>query len=226
MTRESKSIYGRLMHNIITLKFKPGERLREIDISEKYDLSRTPIRDVFKKLENDELLEIHSKSGSFVTKIDMNGIADIMFLRSAVEYQVLNSVKGKFSPNEIKFLRDNLAMQQSLCQSKRSTEDEAFANALFDLDNNFHKFIYEKDGKESTLDLLNYNFLNYQRFRFLTFFRDDYDLDKLLRIHTEMVDALEDPDHHDFTEIVHRHNYSGFHGIEKVKEKHPEYFKD
>ena len=49
-------------------------------LTRKIHVSRTPMRDVFKKLESDKLLVIYSQSGSYVTKIDLSGISDIMTL--------------------------------------------------------------------------------------------------------------------------------------------------
>ncbi|MCI1735217.1 MAG: GntR family transcriptional regulator [Bacilli bacterium] len=224
MTKDIEPIYNKILSSIVTLKMKPGERLRENEVSTKYKVSRTPIRDVFKKLENDNLLEIRSKSGTFVTKIDLKGITDIMFLRSSVEFQVLDAIKGTLTAEEIQALRANLAQQAKLRETKKDSTDDAFANSLFDLDNSFHEAIYAKDKKESVLQLLNSTYPAYQRFRFLTFFRDDNDLDALLALHTKMLDVLEKPDNDGLRNIVYQHNFSGLNGINKVKDRHPEYF--
>ena len=44
-------IYNELKRDIILLKIKPGESISEIELTKKYKISRTPIRDIIKRLE-------------------------------------------------------------------------------------------------------------------------------------------------------------------------------
>ena len=71
MTKDSLAIYQSISNDIITMKLKPGDMLKEIEVANKFNVSRTPIRDVFKRLEYDKLLDIHSQKGSFVSKINL-----------------------------------------------------------------------------------------------------------------------------------------------------------
>ncbi len=224
MTKDVEQIYQKIQNSIVMLKLKPGDRLREIEVSEQFNVSRTPIRDVFKKLEQDGLLEIHSQSGSFVTKIDLKGITDLMYVRSSVEYQVLLGLMGKLSTADFDKMRSYLTCQKELADKNATNTN--FANKYFSLDNDFHQFIYKKANQSHVLDLLNNNFPSFQRYRFLTFLRDDAELNKLSDIHSAMVDCLEQHNTDDLRNIVYVHNYSGLTGIDKVKERHPDYFLD
>jgi len=105
MTKDIEAIYQKILSDIITLKIRPGTRLKEVEISERFHVSRTPMRDVFKKLESDKLLVIYSQSGSYVTKIDLSGISDIMYLRTVTETEVMKDVMGKMTPHDIEILR-------------------------------------------------------------------------------------------------------------------------
>ncbi|MFA6829275.1 MAG: GntR family transcriptional regulator [Bacilli bacterium] len=226
MTKDIQNIYSRLLRNITIMKYKPGTKLGEVEISEKYHVSRTPIRDVFKQLESDGLLEIRSKSGSFVTKINLCDISDHMFIRSAIENQVLQEVKGKLTEADIKYLRRNLISQEKITFNKTFSTPEAYASAIFDLDNDFHKYIFTKVNKGSVLQLINDETPCYQRFRFLSFLRDDNDINGLLKIHNEMLSAIENNEECQLAEIVHKHNYSIFEGVDKIKGRHPDFFVD
>ena len=84
MTKDIAPIYETLKREIVTIQLKPGTRIREESVSERFGVSRTPVRDVLKKLEEDKLLTVVPKSGTFVTKLDLNGLTDIMYLRAAV----------------------------------------------------------------------------------------------------------------------------------------------
>ena len=47
MTKDSLAIYQSISNDIITMKLKPGDMLKEIEVANKFNVSRTPIRDVF-----------------------------------------------------------------------------------------------------------------------------------------------------------------------------------
>ncbi len=221
MTKDIAPIYDDIANAIITLKLIPGEKLSEIEASRKYHVSRTPIRDVFKRLEDNGLLEIRSQSGTFVTKIDMGNINDLVFIRNSCEYSVLCELAGKISQNDVLYLRENLSRQLRL--NENDNHDQVAAE-YFRLDNEFHRYLYSLAHKEGVLKLLNTDQPNFQRYRFITFLREETELKKLHEVHTKMVDALFENDLQLLKQIVYAHNYSGLNGIEKVISMHHEYF--
>jgi DNA-binding GntR family transcriptional regulator len=224
MTKEIEAIYQKLLTEIITLRIKPGARLGEVQLAERFGVSRTPMRDVLKQLESDGLLRIHSQSGSYVTKIDLSGISDIMYLRSVTEYRVMLEAIDKVTPEDIKNLRSVIGQSEKILSSDGS--EEKVAAAFFKVDNDFHHAIFSRVGKASVLDLLNGAFPSFQRYRFLTFYRDESEIASLLAVHYKIVDCLEKKDKASLEAIIDEHNYSGLHGIDKVKERHPDYFID
>lgn len=50
-------IYSQLKHAIITLQLQPGERIKDTDFAEQFGTSRTPVREAFKRLETEGLVE-------------------------------------------------------------------------------------------------------------------------------------------------------------------------
>jgi DNA-binding GntR family transcriptional regulator len=224
MTKDIEAIYQKILSDIITLKIRPGTRLKEVEISERFHVSRTPMRDVFKKLESDKLLVIYSQSGSYVTKIDLSGISDIMYLRTVTETEVMKDVMDKMTPRDIDILRHLIASSADVLTSDGGERDQKVASSFFEVDNDFHHYIFEKDGKAAVLDLLNSAFPYFSRYRFLTFYRDETEISKLLAVHNQIVDCLEHQDLSSLDRVIQEHNYSGLNGIEKVKERHPDYF--
>jgi GntR family transcriptional regulator, rspAB operon transcriptional repressor len=224
MTKDMEPVYQDIQDNIIMMNLKPGTQLREIDVSDRYHVSRTPMRDVLKKLENDRLIDVHSQRGTFVTKIELNGINDIMYLRSVAEYAVMSDLQGKISSEGIAHLRDMIGTMEGLLKGNTSAHDQEFAAAFFKLDNSFHNVIFGMDGKEGILKLLNDSFPYFSRYRFLTFYRDEEYLTRLFAIHSKLIDCLEGQDKEMLKEVVQEHNFSGLNGIDKVKNRHPDYF--
>lgn len=67
----TNEIYHELLMDIVNLKIMPGDKLSENQLGTKYGVSRTIIRGALLKLSEMNFVEIKAKSGSFVTKMDM-----------------------------------------------------------------------------------------------------------------------------------------------------------
>ena len=90
-----QEIYNEVKRDIILLKIKPGESISEADLTKKYKISRTPIRDIIKRLENENLLEVRPQKGTFVTSIDLSMLYEVMFLREVLEIAVAKEIIEK-----------------------------------------------------------------------------------------------------------------------------------
>ena len=78
-------IYNQLKEEIIDLKIEPGALISENEISRRFQVSRTPVRDVFLRLCNDGLLEVLPQRGTKVSLIDMELVMatiNMRYLRS------------------------------------------------------------------------------------------------------------------------------------------------
>ena len=64
--------------------FKPGDRLVESDLAERFGVSRTPIREALQRLETQSLLNRDGRS-LFVSSLDHNQIADLYVVRAELE---------------------------------------------------------------------------------------------------------------------------------------------
>jgi len=51
--RAGAEIYERLKQDILTFDFRPGERLVELELCDRYEVSRTPVREALRRLEDD-----------------------------------------------------------------------------------------------------------------------------------------------------------------------------
>lgn len=53
----SERIYDELKKAIVEMDFQPGDRLNDMDLAKQFGVSRTPVREAFKRLEVDGLVE-------------------------------------------------------------------------------------------------------------------------------------------------------------------------
>ncbi|MEO2538513.1 GntR family transcriptional regulator, partial [Collinsella aerofaciens] len=81
--------YNALRSKIIYAELKPGTRLSAIGLEKETGIGRTPIRESFVRLREQELVETRPKSGTYVSKISMEHAENACFLREKLERSVL-----------------------------------------------------------------------------------------------------------------------------------------
>ena len=79
-----KDAYTLILEAIDMGVFKPGDRLVESDLAERFGVSRTPIREALQRLETQSLLNRDGRS-LFVSPLDHNQIADLYVVRAELE---------------------------------------------------------------------------------------------------------------------------------------------
>jgi len=79
-------IYQTIRSKILTDEFRPGQKLSEIQLAREYECSRTPIREILKRLENDGLIIIKPKSGTYVKNETQKDFIDLMQVRASLEH--------------------------------------------------------------------------------------------------------------------------------------------
>ena len=223
MKNNIENIYNILLNEIVSLKKKPGERLKEEELSTRFKVSRTPIRDVLKKLEIDKLVEIKSQVGTYITKIDLKNINDIIFIRSACETNMLIELTRIITPYDILMLKTLLSSQEKILLERDKNSDD-FIIKFHSFDDEFHQRLWSLVGKKTVFEFLNNSYPYFERYRYLTNLREDKEIKELYLIHKKMVEMLEKKDINSLRNISLEHNFSGLNGLKKVQEKYPNYF--
>ena len=88
ITEESKTpvstgLLARMQEDILTGEMRPGEKIIEQKLCEKYGASRTPVREALKQLEADGLVEYILNRGYFVIGMSDQDFEDMFDLRKA-----------------------------------------------------------------------------------------------------------------------------------------------
>jgi DNA-binding GntR family transcriptional regulator len=73
-----------LSDEILREELAPGERITETAVAERFGVSRGPVRDAFKLLEQDGLVTILPRRGVVVTRLDEHDIAEIFQIRAVL----------------------------------------------------------------------------------------------------------------------------------------------
>lgn len=69
-------LYEDLKRDILTMTLEPGHDLDETRLSAQYEISRTPLRDVFRQLEGEGYIAIRGNRGAFVSPMSYKTLRD------------------------------------------------------------------------------------------------------------------------------------------------------
>ncbi len=97
--------YDCLRKGILMSEYKPGEWLREQELSQKLGVSRIPLREAFRKLEQERLVELIPNRGARVTEVFTDDLSEIYDARIFVESRISRNAAERITESEIEDLR-------------------------------------------------------------------------------------------------------------------------
>ena len=107
-----QDLFNKLRDDILQNKIKPGEKLTEQRICQEYQVSRTPVREAFQKLELDGLIEIIPNRGAFVIGLTRQDIEDMYELRSAYESIAVKWAIDRMTPEEFEDMQEAFELME------------------------------------------------------------------------------------------------------------------
>ncbi|WP_322866352.1 GntR family transcriptional regulator [Aquicoccus sp. G2-2] len=100
-----KDAYSMLLDAIDMGDFRPGDRLVESDLAERFGVSRTPIREALQRLETQQLLTRDGRS-LIVASLDHNQLAELYVVRAELEGLAARLAAKHATAEEAAVLRD------------------------------------------------------------------------------------------------------------------------
>jgi DNA-binding GntR family transcriptional regulator len=96
--------YQTLRAAILEGKFAVGERVYEAKIAEQLGISRNPVRESVRRLQQDGLLDVRPRGGIFVASISVEEADDIYRVRGALEALAARLAAERIAPAELEHL--------------------------------------------------------------------------------------------------------------------------
>lgn len=129
-------VFNRIREDILNGKYKEHEELKEVAIGEELGVSRTPVREAFRQLELEGLIQMIPNKGAYVTGITTKDVGDIYIIRSYMEGLCARWATEKISGEQLAEMEENIFLSE-FHASKGHLEQMA------ELDNRFHEIMYE-----------------------------------------------------------------------------------
>ena len=108
-----RDAYELILDAIDTGLYRPGDRLVENELADRFGVSRTPIREALQRLETQSLLTREGRS-LIVASLDHNQLAELYVVRGELEGLAARLAARHATPEEIRVLSDMLAADQAL----------------------------------------------------------------------------------------------------------------
>jgi len=124
---------------ILTGELTPGAKLAEAWLSEKLGVSRGPIREAFRMLEEAGLVRQEKNRGVFVRDIPLDEAAEIYDLRAVMDEMVGRTLAANLAPEQSRRLKSALDQME---QAARASDADAYH--LLNLQ--FHDLLVEFAG--------------------------------------------------------------------------------
>ncbi|MEK3890121.1 GntR family transcriptional regulator [Bacillus sp. FSL K6-3431] len=178
--------YNKLKQKILNLELEPGTKISENEIAEEFKVSRTPVREAFMKLAQEELLDIIPQSGTIVSRINLEHVEEGRFIREKLETEIVALACENFPEEYLFRLETNIALQE-LCVGKNNYHQ------LYELDVEFHRIIFHGCGKARTWDMLQLLNSHFNRLRMLRLSRDS-NWEHIISQHKEIYELINNKD--------------------------------
>ena len=145
-------IFDQLERDILTGKYKRGELLSEQRLAEDLGVSRTPVREAVRRLEQEDMLE-DSGRGLVVVGIAKEDMPDMYEIRMRIEGLAAQRAAERITDEELREMGDILDMQGFFIE-KQSKTDSDNSDKIKDLDSQFHELLYRCSGSKPLCDIL------------------------------------------------------------------------
>lgn len=130
---------------ILNGELEAGSRIIEQELSDEFHISRGPIREALRQLEQEGMVEYRRNAGCSVREITLDDIYEIYLLCSTYEKLAVESYGGAFSEEDIAEMEEILAKMERL--------KEGDYRKVVELDFALHRIIVKKAGLPRLLKL-------------------------------------------------------------------------
>lgn len=192
-----ESVLQTLRQAILCGELKPGERLMEIQLSEALGVSRTPIREAIRKLEQEGLVIVERNKGATVAPITERDLIDVLEVREVLDELSVELACKHMTEREITLLDKNL--KAFLCVMETKNPEKITEN-----DVEFHDIIYNSTGNLRLSQMMHHIQQDMYRYR-LEYIRVDDTYQSIYEEHRLIADSIRVKDVAKAKEAIRKH---------------------
>ena len=190
-------VFQQLKNSILAGEFENGAELREIALAKKLGVSRTPVREALRQLEQEGLVEIYPNRGAYVKGITYKDVEDIFRIRARLEGLCAEMAVSSITHEQLDKL-DEIILLSKFYEEKKDMEH------LLKMDSQFHEVLFESCGSKMLEHQLKDYHQYVQKARIRSLKRQER-AKKSTQEHEEILLAIKDRDAKRADELATRH---------------------
>jgi DNA-binding GntR family transcriptional regulator len=212
----ARELYAALRLQVMAGTLAPGTPLSEAPLAEQLGVSRTPVREVFRRMADEGLLEIRPQVGTFVAPIRLDAVYDSQFVRETLECRTVRMAAEQITDADESILRGIMTRQ-------RPAADSADAAGFFAADEAFHVELIRIAGRPAIWRVIQDVKTQLDRVRYLSTESRDW-RQILVAEHDSIMLRVLDRDPDGAEAVMRQHLRTVFTTIERLSQAKPDFF--
>lgn len=150
----SKVVVDYIKEMILAGVYKEGDHILETEVAEKLGISRAPVREGIKELENEGVVTVVPRKGTYVTKFTTEDIKEVFDIRLLLENNILEILinEDKLQEEDFKLLEGIVDEMIDIVNGPDDIVNKTIMLNRKDME--FHKFLWQKSGSKRRVEIL------------------------------------------------------------------------
>ncbi len=190
-------VYNTLRNGILRGSLKPGDRLMEMHLANKLGVSRTPVREAIRMLEQEGLAVMIPRKGAQVAKMTEKDLQDVLEIRDALDELAVRMACSRMTDGQLLELKEALRAFEEAALSKD-------VRRIVEADEAFHNVIYRMADNPKLEGIVNNLKEQMYRYRY-EYIKEREEYGKLIEEHRGIAEGFERRDSESVGRIMHEH---------------------
>lgn len=182
----SEDIADSIKTAIIKGKFKPGEKISEGELAESMGISRTPLREAFRRLENEGFIQIIPRKGAVVSEIDAKEAISLYEIKSVLEGLAARLAAANMKEKEISKL-------EKINNELKELIDKNDLESFYRVHTRFHEGFVKACGNKRLIQMISNLNDHFSRFGIISLTLPGQ-FEKAFQQHAEIIEAFKGGD--------------------------------
>ncbi|MCB2217250.1 GntR family transcriptional regulator [Desulfofustis glycolicus] len=181
-------IVSYIKKGILNGTYKPGDKVKELDISKKLSISRAPVREALQVLIKEGLVVWIPQKGKFITKLNPKQVKDSYFTGGVLEAAAVSRALQLFTEKDISKLTELTEKMKEIADGKES------ANKIAELDDKFHQILFSRVDNDFVVEFCRRSCQGLSKFLFFKYWINMYTPHEVYLRHKVIVEAIKKGD--------------------------------
>lgn len=174
-------ILSTIRTEIVTGRIRPGTRIMEPELAERFGISRTPIREAIRQLESEGLISVNPRKGAIVASVSPQDISNFYDLKMILEGHAARLAAKNLTESDLRKMETVNRRIEAVSAKKDPT-------LLIGLHDEFHDIFLRGCGNEKLHAIVRNLAMQFQRFRLIP--KMPGRIKGSIRKHTEIIEAF------------------------------------